>query len=94
MATTTTKTKLKPHEDAVEAYVAFRNEGGFLNAYSTKNDTLLNAELLGCISIELIERNRELKYAFIFMMRQVMREHTDMLNDVPPVFDRTLRPFK
>lgn len=87
-----TKTKLRPHEDAGYAYITFRDEGdGFLNAYSTRNDTLIGAELLGCINKGLVDRNRELKYAFIFMMRQVMREYQDMVDGVPAVFDKNLR---
>lgn len=81
----TTKTKLKPLENS-QPYLTFRDEGdGFLNAYATKTDTLLGAVLLGCIPKAVAGHNRELRTAWMFFMRQVMREYLDIQAAEPPL---------
>lgn len=67
-----TAKKLKPHEDAEVGYLAVRNEDDFVNAYFTRNETLRDAQLIGCIA-RVAAEDKELKMTFVFLMRQVVR---------------------
>lgn len=64
--------------------IAFREEGNFWNAYLALPDTMVNAKLIGSISMGAVARNPEIKKAFMDTMKMTLADAVEIVTGEPP----------